>query len=145
MIRLRNISKVFAGIVCILSLLGIYLIQTVCFTEDFILTHEQSSIERHNHTSDEGQNHKHHNHSENQGDNCCSSEAGNYFASFQAIASNSTNPPITINVLSFEAIGQIFYFYYNNSNHISENKSEGPPLPYDSGAIKRIIIQSFQI
>lgn len=145
MIRLRNISKVFAGIVCILSLLGVYLIQTVCFTEDFILTREQYSIERHNHTGDEGQNQKHHNHSESHGDDCCSSETGNYFASFQATVPISTKPPITTNVLPFEAIGQIFYSYYNNSNNIPENESEGPPLPYDSGAGKRILIQSFQI
>lgn len=141
MVRLHKISKTFGVIVCILSLMGIYIVQTVCLAENVTLTNEISNVENHHHKS----HNEHHNHSAGNTDDCCSSVAANYFTSFQGIPSNTTNTAIAITHLLPVGISQIFHIY-NNSNPIPESNNEGPPLTiHSSGAAKRIIIQSFQI
>lgn len=137
MIRLLQISKAFAVFVCLFSLLGIYMVRTVCIAEDIMLTDSHLVAKAHQES--------HHNpHSQN-ADDCCSDVTGNYFSIFQATIPNDSIQTSTTSSVPLVAILQNIQFYNNNSPQSPATTFEGPPLPYYSGASKRIMIQSFQI
>jgi len=131
-----NSTRTFAAVLCLFSLLGIYMVRTVCMAEDLLLTDLDFGIT-------ENHNGEHHHHHSKDADHCCSDLTAQYFSTLQA---TTPNTPTHDHTIPFKPLVTTFQILrkYNKPNSSPETILEKPPSPTHSGAIKRIIMQSFQ-
>jgi hypothetical protein len=148
MVYLYKIPTIRIAAFCLISFLGVYLVNTVCLTNDAIISLAEVHEVNHHHgesTSSESQ-HGHGHDSSEKDDNCCSGPSFQYYSLVQGLI-----PHFELEKVASYFISSILHIHsiptYLKDVAVSlvENNSNGPPTLSTSGMSVRILIQSFII
>ena len=147
MVYLYKIPTARIAAFCLISFLSVYLVNTVCLTNDVIISITEAHDVNHHHESTNSESHHGHGHnSSKKDDNCCSVPTFNYFSQVHALIPQFGIKEVTSHFISpllhFQSVAAIF-------NKIANSRVEhfinGPPTLSTSGMSVRILIQSFII
>ena len=146
MVRLHKISTALIAVFCLLSFSGIYLINAACLTNDIVISLTESHLGDHQHhkaTDTDSRHERHHSDSEN--GKCCSGATFKYISLAHALVPQIASKGITLSYITPIFFSQSLFIPFNEYYSWLWRNNNGPPKQLISGALVRVLIQSFQI
>lgn len=148
MVYLYKIQPARIAAFCLLSFLGIYMVNTYCVTND-VITSLTEIYEDNHHPHELTSNKPHHGHhhgSKEKDDNCCSGPSFQYYSLVHGLI-----PHFELKEVASHSISHLLHLQSIPTNFkkgaigLVEHYSNGPPLLSTPGMSMRILIQSFII
>lgn len=134
---------------CLLSFLGIYMVNTFCLTNDVItsITEVHRDNHHHHHESRSNESHSgHHHNSSEKDDNCCSGPSSQYYSLVQGLIPHFELDEVASHFISsLLQLPSLPTYFRKNVISLVEHYSNGPPILSAYGMYVRILIQSFII
>lgn len=148
MIYLYKIQPARIAAFCLLSFLGIYMVNTFCLTNDVITSLTEVHKDNHHHNesrSDESHSGHHHNSNEKD-DNCCSGPSYQYYSLVQGLIPHfELDEEASQFISSFLQLPSLPTYLRKDAIRLVEHYSNDPPILSACGMYVRILIQSFII
>lgn len=148
MIYLYKIQSARIAAFCLLSFLGIYMVNTFCVTNDVITSLTEVHKDNHHHhesTSNDSHLGQHHNSSEKDG-NCCSGPSYQYYSLVQGLIPHFELDEVASHFISsLLQLHSLPTYFKKVAISLVQHYSNGPPILSTYGMYVRILIQSFII